>query len=156
MTSSYEDLRAQVLSPENIRMAVKTPEDGAPYPPVLGVALEESMDAGSYFVFGLLSGTASLYLSSGGGSLGGEGQAPVKNAAIALTTLGAGYADKAPVVEAAPVPAANRVQFILLGADGIRAIEFAQSEVSSDGHEWQPLYAAAHEVITAFRVASGG
>src|SRR5262245_41277052 len=57
-------------------------------PEVIGVAMEGATEGGTYLVFGLRDGTASLYTSTGGGWIGGQGRPDVNAAAKRLAEKG--------------------------------------------------------------------
>jgi len=57
---------------------------------IYGVAMEGGVARGSFLVFGLRDGSASMYFSSGGGTIGGEGRAPINAAARMLVEAARG------------------------------------------------------------------
>jgi hypothetical protein len=121
-------------------------------PEVFGVAMEAGLTAGSYLVFGLRDGSASLYFSSGGGSIGGQGQPQINAAAKELVKIAVTLVGKLPLVDEYPVPSVGRVRFSIFTPEGVRASEANQSELTSPQSNLFPLFAAAQELITGFRL----
>jgi hypothetical protein len=118
---------------------------------VVGVAMEMVMPSGTALVFGLRDGSASIYLSSGGGSLGGQGRPPIDAAARRLVETARGLVAKLPRVVEHPLPAAGRIRLSIFTPAGVHAAEAAESELVG-GNELLPLFRGAHEIITGFRL----
>jgi hypothetical protein len=123
---------------------------------VVGVVVEIGMPQGTALVFALRDGTASVYLSSGGGSIGGHDRPNINAAARRLVGLGQGLvATLAPAAEH-PLPAAGRIRFSVLTPAGVRAAEVAEAEVFEGAHQLRPLFIGANQIITGFRLADEG
>lgn len=122
----------------------------------IGAAMEVGIDSGSYLVFGLRDGSASLYISSGGGSIGGQGLPEVHAAAKNLVKVARPFAARLPLVEEFPLPAAGRVRFSIFTSAGVRAAEVGEAKLERGQSGLQPLYVAAHRILTAFRIAQQG
>jgi hypothetical protein len=129
---------------------LKSTSNGAPE--VLGVAMEVGLPKASYLVFGLRDGSASLYFSTGGGHLGGQGTPSINAAAKSLVETGRAFAEAWPVVKEHPLPSPGRVRFSILTSAGVRAAEVAEEELEGGGSPLYPLFKAAHEIITGFRL----
>lgn len=149
----FMGLRARLFSEDLATLAPAqdnaTRRDG---PEVYGVAMEGGLTGGSYLVYGLRDGSASLYLSSGGGSLGGQGRPFINSAARAFVATAARVASTLPIVTEFPLPPAERVRFSIFTAAGIRAAEVDQRELMSGKSALEPLFRAGHEIITGFRM----
>src|ERR1700709_372584 len=82
----FKGLRDQLFHGDFLALA-PAPSGGAvsdPGPELIGVAMEVTFDTGTCLVFGLRDGSASVYLSSGGGSIGGQGRPHINAAARKL------------------------------------------------------------------------
>src|SRR5436190_1489456 len=90
----FHDLRQRLFT----EPVLPGPDRGAE---LHGVAMEARVTNGSFLVFGLLDGSASVYLSSGGGWLGGQGKPHVN---CLLTTLARGDGRPATITVGAPPP----------------------------------------------------
>ena len=118
---------------------------------LIGVAMEVALDRGTYLVYGLRDGSASIYLSTGGGSIGGQGQPSINAAAKKLVEAARPFLPGMPRVEELPLPAPGRVRFSLLTSAGVHAAETDEAELMSRRGELLPVFAAAQEILTAFR-----
>jgi hypothetical protein len=102
-------------------------------------------------VVSFADGTASIYLSSGGGFIGG-GQRPVVRTAAEGFVKAAGAADSAfTPVATYPVPPPGRVRFYVRVGDGVLMAEAAEHDLQSGDHQLSMVYAAGQTVITAYR-----
>jgi hypothetical protein len=105
-------------------------------------------------VVGLADGTASLYLTSGGGVLGAGARADVRSAAIRLCETAAGLAEGTTLTSTFPRPHAGGVRFYLLTDTGVRTVETDEETLRGRKHRLSPLYAAGQSVISALRDAT--
>lgn len=133
------------------------PESGAGGgPEVVGVAMEFAVPSAVCLVFGLRDGSASMYLSSGGGFIGGHGRPEINAAAKRLVETARPFAASFPRVHEYPLPTAGQVRFSLLTTDGVRAAVADESELRSRRGELFRLYVGAHEILTGFRLMHEG
>lgn len=121
---------------------------------VLGVVCEFTIERAIVLIVGFRSGDASLYLSTGGGVIGGVGHQNVREAAAALCAC----AEKLvkglpPQTVAPPSPDVGDIVFSVLTPEGILVIREAQSDVQGLSHRLHDLYLAMHELISALRMA---
>lgn len=101
----------------------------------------------------IADGTTSLYFGTGGGIIGSGGKAEVRKASQAFLDAmdrdSAGFA----IVTSFPLPAAGRVHFYALKADGVYAsADVDEQTVREPGNPLLPLYAAGQDVITQLRL----
>lgn len=129
---------------------------GRAVPAVVGVAMEMGLEHGTCLVYGLRDGTASLYLSTGGGWLGGQGIPRVNAAAKDLVRVARDFAGRLERANDHPLPARGRVRFSIFTTDGVRAAEAAESDLMRRRGDLLPLFAAAQEIITGFRLNDEG
>jgi hypothetical protein len=98
-------------------------------------------------------GNASFYQGSGGGFLGGGTVDEIRKAAIQFVKEAEPYAEKMKPTDTFPYPDIGRVRFFLLTFDGVLSAEVDERDLANDKNELSPLYAAAHRVLTQFRLA---
>jgi hypothetical protein len=100
-------------------------------------------------------GTASIYLSNGGGFIGGgQRYETIKNAALEMLKV-AERASKAMVpVKSHPLPEAGRTSFFVVTDSGVYSASAATKEIESGPqHPLYALYAAGQNVITQYRLS---
>jgi hypothetical protein len=150
----FTGLRNQLFQGDLAALAA-APEGAGPDGPteVIGVAMEMGLERGSFLVFGLRDGSARLYLSSGGGSLGGQGRPSVNAAAKKLVQTARGFVERLAPASEHPLPAVGRVRLSIFTPSGVRAAEAAVAELRSGSSELFPLFKGADDIITAFRLA---
>ena len=119
---------------------------------IQGVAMEVGLAEASYLVLGLCDGSASLYLSTGGGSIGGQGHPHINAAAKELVRTAQRYKTHFQPTTEFPIPGPGYVRFSLRTSDGVLAFELEEAQLTSQEHELTPLYAAAHTIISGFRI----
>ena len=146
----YAGLRAQALAmpPSEIGLMVTGDQ-------VWGVLMELPVSKETATVVAFADGSASIYLSSGGGFIGGGERPPVRRSAEAfLAAARAASASFAPAA-AFPPPGEGRVRFYVRVGEAAAAAEAGEQELGSGGHPLSALYAAGQGVITAYRDAGG-
>ncbi len=119
----------------------------AAYGIVMDMALEEAVVTLTSFI----SGDASLYFSTGGGVLGGGGQAAVSEAAKAFVRLSSSCLDRAVPAPDHAVPPVGRVFFYLLTLEGVHRAEASYEDLTAGQGPLAALFAAGQEVIAQFR-----
>lgn len=104
----------------------------------------------------LADGTTSLYLSSGGGIIGGGTHAAVRQAADVLLALAQRLASEIRDPDDGGVPGVEEFRFHIVTADGPRSVTATVAELAKGGHPLSPLFTATQNVITALREVSPG
>ncbi|MES1157489.1 MAG: hypothetical protein ABUL67_00190 [Haliangium ochraceum] len=128
--------------------------DAADASTVLGVIMEVGLDEGATaLVFGLSDGSASLYLSTGGGNIGGQTREHINAAARELSALAAEFVPTLPLTEVHPLPGPGRARFSILTPAGVHTGEGEQEQLAQGNEPLSPLYNAANDIITGFRTA---
>jgi hypothetical protein len=139
---AYCGLRDQILNLRSMPAAMGG---------VIAVLAEIGMEAVATIV-AVADGSTSLYLSSGGGTIGAGAHKQV--AVCALKLLGA--ADQAQQmmqsVTAYPLPLPKHVRFYIVSSNGVRSAEVLESELQNQAHVFSPMYRLTHNVITAIRL----
>jgi hypothetical protein len=140
-------MRQRVLSGTASEFGIK------PIGRVWGVLMEMGFPEGWASLVALADGSASLYLSSGGGVIGGGSHEEVKKAALEACTLAGAFEDLPRVTEY-PTPPDGRTRFYLLTVDGVRTAEEAEDVLGAGNNPLSPLFFAGQSVITQLRLIS--
>ena len=146
--SAMAGLRDQILHGSAQKFGV------TPVGEVWGVVMDIGFPTATVTVFGLADGNASLYISTGGGVLGGVAFESVRVAAKRFCEVGQRMHESAHATNEFPVPARGGVRFYLLTTSGVRVAEATQAELEQGKHTLTPLYAAGQDVITQLRLVS--
>jgi hypothetical protein len=102
-----------------------------------------------------VDGTASIYISNGGGYLGGGQAFPsVHEAAQKLIAAGRKFKPQMHQTHDYPLPAPGEVFFYLVTDHGVYTVSAPEAELNRRTHPLTALYAAGQEVITQYRLNS--
>ena len=153
-TEVFVGLRRQLFQSDLASVAPagdgsSSPDDGSA---VFGAAMEVGLPNATYLVFGLRDGSASVYFSTGGGSLGGQGKPAINAAARRFVETSRPFAAEWPIVKEYPLPSPGRVRFSIFTAAGVRAREGEEADVQRAEDPLFPMFKAAHDIITGFRL----
>ena len=119
-----------------------------------GVVIDWDIGDGIVTLVSFMTGDASLYLSSGGGFIGGGGQENIAKASSNLIEKAKHYLDRASLAEATPLPGKGELTFYFLTNKGkFKATEKMQN-IQKERSEWLGLFEEASKVITEIRIAS--
>ena len=145
------DLRAALLAskPADYGLAPTTE-----LPHVWAVLMEMQMTGAVASVVAVADGSTSLYLSSGGGILGGHAHDAVREAnrklLLACEKLLAGFVAKAEPTKVLP----NAVSFVLLTHEGMRVARDTEERLKSKTSPLWPAFYLGHGVISALRTST--
>jgi len=147
-SNSFEALRKMVfnLKPQEIGLT----KDNFDHI-VWGVIMETGFDSGSFSLVTLADGTASLYLSTGGGTIGAGEHEAVRTAVGHYLTGAQHFVVRARPVDKYPLPLNGNVTFYFLTFDGISAYSAAEDKLGNGDDDFSDLFYAAHTVITEIR-----
>ena len=147
-TNPYDELRSQVFetSPETIGIEAKA---GQPY----AVLMEIGFSEGVATLVSYIDGNASLYLSSGGGVIGGFAHENVRKTAINFVSNSKEYISKMEIANSYPLPQPGYVRFYVLTKEGVYSIEDKEQGIQ-EGNDFTPLYTCGQNVITELRKIS--
>ncbi len=107
---------------------------------------------GSATVVALSDGHASIYLSNGGGYLGGsQSHDSIRKAAQAAVTMAAEFQPQMRSTNTYPLPHRGEVIFYLLTDAGIFTASAPQQEMSSHQHKLSRLGDAMQLIITEYQ-----
>jgi hypothetical protein len=102
-------------------------------------------------VVGAATGDASIYLSSGGGVIGGIGHENVHAAAIAFVDESAKHLDEMTATSEFPYPETGHVRFYIRTRDTVRMADRLEEDLGEKRDPLWPLFYAGQNVITQLR-----
>lgn len=145
----YQGLRGQIFeaTPEQIGLENTTEEK--PYAIVMDMGMGGE---GTATLVSIIDGNASMYLSTGGGVIGGYAHETVRKAAIDFVNIGQRYFSKMNPVDSFPLPKANNVTFYILTNKGKYSIEEKIEKIENDKSDWGQLFYEGNKVITELRL----
>lgn len=132
--------------------AVRPDELGLTAGEPLAALMETGLDEGVATLVAVADGSTSLYLSNGGGIIGGQGRATVRVASSAFLADLAAVAERLRPTTDFPLPTRGRVRFYLLNGNGVRTAEASEQDLGHHRHELSPIFHSAHAVIAAVRL----
>ncbi|HYV48303.1 MAG TPA: hypothetical protein VFA20_25760 [Myxococcaceae bacterium] len=144
----YQHLRGRILTGTRASLGVS----GSSTIPVWGVLMDMGLPQGSATVMALLDGNASIYLSTGGGFLGGVGQPPIRQAAVRMVTIAGELSREAKATSEYPIPAFGQITFYLLTDRGVLTASASEEDLQKARHPFWKLYLAGQDVITQYRL----
>jgi hypothetical protein len=107
---------------------------------------------GTATVVAMSDGSASVYLSSGGGYLGGIGQEPLRKAAQNAVKVARGVQLPSQATTAFPLSEQRGVFFYFLTDAGVFTLRTSEQELSSSRDSLRELGDAMQGVITEYRL----
>jgi hypothetical protein len=145
----FIDLRVRALRLDPADVGLRPSER---QPRVFGVVMDTGHPEGASTLVALADGTTSLYLSSGGGMIGGGEHPQVAAASIALVAGVEGVYDALGATWHENLPAAGNVMLRALAFGGPRLTEASEDDLGEDRHDLSPVFHLAHHVITELRL----
>lgn len=153
VSNPYPGLRAQLLKASRDALGIPQPSSlTEPW----GVLMETGYETSSVTVVALADGNSSIYLSSGGGFIGGQGHASVRKAAIAMVREAAKHVQAMARTKSFPLPANGRTVFYVLTDSGVFTGAAAERALGERRHDLAPLFHAGQDVITQYRLINEG
>ena len=147
----YVALRHQALHRPRVELGLTKPSEATkPW----GVLMETTYDEASVTVFALSDGNASIYLSTGGGFIGGVGHEAVRHAAVAMVRAAGTAVPLLSPTETFPLPDRGRTIFYLRTEAGVLTGSATERELAQRRHALSPLFFAGQDVITQYRLVS--
>ena len=145
----YLDLRASALNTKASELGLEANENtNQPY----GIVMDWNIGNGTATLISFATGDASLYYSTGGGSLGGVGVEEIHDAAIEFVNLSEKYVDKLSITSEYPMPPVGYVRFYILTPQGVYGSDDIDDDsLTKDGIDFRLLFSAAQNVISEFR-----
>ena len=114
---------------------------------VYGVIMDWAMDDAIATTVAFSSGDASLYLSSGGGTIGGGQHEKVSAVAKSFVDLAQTMLTKSTKTEATPLPRQDVVNFYLLTNRGIHVGQDEMNNFQNNSSNWLNLFIEGNSVL---------
>jgi len=144
-TRAYDDLRNQVLQLNAAKMGADTNQR------VIAVLMETGFPEAVATLVATMDGAASLYFSSGGGTIG-AGEHPGPNAAARkLVAAAAEFESICTATKELPLPQEAHTRFYLVTPQGVLTFDAIEDDLGHGPHPMSPLFHTAHELIFEIR-----
>jgi hypothetical protein len=150
-TNTFNDLRAMAFSATPEQLQLSLPSDKTV---VYGVIMDWGIDTATATIVSYQTGDASMYLSSGGGVIGGGQHQNVNSAAKHFVSLAQSYLDKAEKSETNSLPPQDEVKFYLLTNKGTYVGQESMRNFEDNSSAWLPLFEEANKVLTELRMTT--
>lgn len=147
---AYNDLRNKVFTIIPEKFGVPTTDNNG----VFGVIMDMGFVEGWATLVVLADGNASIYLSTGGGVVGGVVNDVIREAAVAMIEIADQFAGQMAATENTPLPVPGEVTFYVLTNKGIRAATAPENDLIKQQHMLSPFFNAGQDVITQLRLMS--
>lgn len=121
---------------------------------VYGVVMDWGIGDAIATIVSFQTGDASLYLSSGGGVIGGVQHQNVNSAAKQFVTIAQTFLSKTIKTEATPLPTTDEVNFYLLTNKGIFLGQETMKNFENNSSFWLKLFEEGNNVLTELRKTS--
>lgn len=145
----YQGLRNMVLCGTRERFGLgPTSSPTEPW----GVVMDWGVSGATATVMALSDGSASIYLSSGGGYLGGQKEESVKSAALQAITVAREFPPQMKKTTDYILPTTGEVVFYLLTDSGVLTASGQEAELRSLDHPLGKLGNAMQNVVTQYRI----
>jgi hypothetical protein len=118
---------------------------------VYGVIMDWGLSGGTASTVAYSTGDASLYLSSGGGVVGGGQHAQINLSAKQFVKTAQTYIHNAVLVTSAPLPVLNQVRFYFLTNKGVFGMDDNVENISGGYSTLKNLFDDGNEVMTGLR-----
>lgn len=146
----FNDLRQMALSATPEQLGLETSNETK----VFGIVMDWDLGDGIATVTAYETGDASMYLSSGGGVIGGGQHDNVRQAVLPYVQLGQGFLTKGVKTESTPLPDKNCVRFYLLTNQGIYYAQEKMENIENESSDWLELFEEANKVLTELRLTT--
>jgi hypothetical protein len=149
---AYAGLRNLALSSSRIDFGL--PDPASPTDPWAVVMDTTFADGNSYTVVAIEDGNASIYLSGGGGFIGGFSHEVINDAAKNMVRTAGQYLAQMSKVHSFPLPAPGDTAFYVRTDGGIYSATAPEQDLGEGRNKFSPLFYAAQDVVTQYRLTS--
>jgi hypothetical protein len=147
----YVELRHRALHRSRVELGLPKPSEATrPW----GVIMETTYEEASVTVFAVSDGNASIYLSTGGGYIGGVSHEAVRRAAVNMVRVAGTLASLLSPAETYPLPDRGRTIFYVRTEAGVLTGGATEAELGQRRHPLSELFFAGQDVITQFRLVN--
>jgi len=149
--SPFEGLRdmAFTSTPEQLGLSLTSDKTI-----VYGVIMDWEMGGATATTVSYQTGDAGLYLSTGGGVIGGGQHQSVNSAAKQFVSLAQRFLDKTTITETTPLPSTDEVRFYLLTNKGVFVGQEQMKNFENHSSSWLKLFEEGNNVLTELRKSS--
>lgn len=147
----FMDLRNMALdvTPEQLQLSL--PADQTK---VFGVVMDWDLGDGTMTLITYQTGDASMYLSSGGGVIGGGQHENVNKASKEFVSMAQNYLDKSSKADTTTLPDKDCFKFYFLTNKGKFVAQESIDNVENKTSKWLNLFENANNVITELRLTT--
>jgi len=118
-----------------------------------GAVMDWGVERGTATVVAFADGSASIYLSNGGGFLGGgQSYESVRSAAKRMVAIAAEFQPQSLKTNTFPLPQRGEITFYLLTDSGVFTVSAPAVELRSHRNPFSKLAEAGMEVVTQYRL----
>lgn len=149
--NAFEGLRNMAFNATPEQLEISLPPDKTI---VYGVVMDWEMGGATATTVSYQTGDASLYLSSGGGFIGGGQHQNVNNAAKQFVSLAQTFLDKTAKTETTSLPLTDEVKFYLLTNNGIFVGQEHIRNFENNSSSLLNLFKEGNNVLTEIRKVS--
>ncbi len=150
VSETYLSLRQQIL--QGLRGKVALPPASKPTEPY-AVMMDWNTGNGIATVVAVADGTASIYLSSGSGSIGGgQSHTEIREAALKAVSLAAEFQPQMQPVATYPLPEPGGVTFYVVADAGVCSSTGTAKELAAQHHPLSRLGDAMQNIVTQYRL----
>ena len=145
----FQDLRnmALAVTPEQLQITLPTDQTK-----IYGVVMDWDLGDGTATFISFSTGDASMYLSSGGGLIGGGQHENVSTAAKEFIDKAQQYLVKTTKIDSTPLPDKNCVRFYFMTNKGKFTAQENLENFDNKSSLWLPLFEEGNKVISELRL----
>ncbi len=147
----FEGLRNMAFTTTPEQLGLSLPTDKII---VYGIIMDWEMDGGTATTVAYQTGDASLYLSTGGGVIGGGEHQNVNGAAKQFVSLAQTFLNKTTKTETRSLPSKAEVWFYFLTNRGIYLGKEQMKNFENNSSSWLKLFEEGNNVLTELRKTS--
>jgi Ankyrin repeats (3 copies) len=147
----FEGLRAGVLGLEPASVGLAPSSE---HPWLWGVVMDMDVGGETATLASLVDGTTSMYLSTGGGTIGAGAHRDVADATDRLIRVAERHLGLFDLAEDLSLPGTGQVRITALGYSDRRSVVAVEVELGEQRHPLSPVFHAAHAVISEIRLLS--
>ncbi|MCU0431938.1 MAG: hypothetical protein MUC87_00630 [Bacteroidia bacterium] len=147
----FEKLRNMAFSATPEQLGLTLPADKII---VYGVIMDWDMGGFTATTVSYCTGDASLYLSSGGGVIGGGQHESVSTAAKQFVAFAQQFLHNTTQTNETPLPITDEVKFYLLTNNGFYAGQEIMDNFENNTSRWLPLFEEGNNVLSELRMIS--
>ena len=149
--NAFEGLRNMAFSTTPERLGLSLPTGKTT---VYGVIMDWEMGGVTATTVSYQTGDASLYISTGGGVIGGGQHQNVNRAAKQFVSLAQTFLDKTTKTETTALPSTNEVKFFLLTNKGVFAGQEQMKNFENNSSAWLKLFEEGNKVLAQLRLTT--